>query len=71
MSEINFIVEGMECGHCAAAVEKALKDLQGVESVKVDLDDGIARVELHNGDTDLGRFKQAVKEAGYKIVGTK
>ncbi len=71
MSEINFIVEGMKCGHCASAVEKALKNLQGVESVKVELDEGIARVELENKETDLGRFKQAVKEAGYKIVGTK
>ncbi len=71
MSEINFIVEGMKCGHCAATVEKALKDLRGVESVKVDLDNGIARVELQDEDTDMDRFKQAVKEAGYKLVGTK
>ncbi len=71
MSEINFIVEGMKCGHCAATVEKALQSLQGVESVKVNLDEDIASVELQDEETDISRFKQAVKEAGYKIVGTK
>lgn len=32
------IVEGMHCNHCAATVEKALKELEGLSKVKVHLD---------------------------------
>jgi copper chaperone len=30
-------VEGMSCNHCKAAVKKALKKIEGVEEVNVDL----------------------------------
>ena len=33
-------VKGMSCGHCAAAVTKALQNLPGVSEVQVDLDRG-------------------------------
>lgn len=38
--EESFIVEGMGCENCAKKVEKTLKQLPGVKSVKVDLDTG-------------------------------
>lgn len=32
------IVEGMKCGHCSKKVEEALKKVDSVTSVKIDLD---------------------------------
>lgn len=54
-------IEGMTCGHCKKAVEDALRSVEGVTSVEVDLEAGRARVE--GGDVD--RMIAAVSEEGY------
>lgn len=65
MSEI--MVKGMSCGHCAAAVTKALESLAGVSKVQVDLTTG--RVSFASDQPvpreDLG---QAIKAAGYELI---
>ena len=48
---IELKVSGMTCGHCETAVAKALKDIEGVQSVQVDLKNGSAKVEGLNVDT--------------------
>ena len=60
MIELN--VSGMTCGHCKAAVEKALMGVAGVERAEVDLEAGTARVQ---GDAAPGALIEAVKEEGY------
>ena len=55
-------VDGMTCGHCVKAVEKALKGVAGVHDVQVDLDAGKATV---HGDADTGAMISAVAEEGY------
>ena len=61
------IIEGMTCGHCAARVEKALKEVDGVTTAKVDLGSKTANVELEH---DIGQadFAKAIEEAGYTLV---
>lgn len=68
MARIEFKVEGMSCGHCRMAVETALKTLDGVSDVNVDLDSGIVTVEYEN-DGDREKLKNAITEAGYTVVG--
>ncbi len=58
-------IDGMSCGHCTAAVEKALKAVPGVISVQVTLEPGEARVE---GDADVEALKAAVTEEGYTVT---
>lgn len=60
-------IEGMSCGHCAAAVEKALTNVSGVNSAAVNLDQKIAEVELgvEVEDTVLAA---AVTDAGYDVI---
>ena len=60
-------VEGMSCGHCKAAVEKALKAVDGVESAEVDLSNKSAEVTLTKevGDDVLVK---AITDAGYEVV---
>ncbi len=49
-------------------VEEALKGICGVKSVKVDLEGKNAVVELAHPVEDE-KFKAAVDEAGYEVVG--
>jgi len=60
-------IEGMSCGHCVAHVEEALKELDGVKSALVSLEEKTAVIELtHNVDDE--KLKEAIDEAGYEIV---
>jgi copper chaperone len=65
MSEIQ--VKGMSCGHCVAAMTKAMHSLTGVSNVKVDLSSG--RVSYDSTapipQEDLARV---VKAAGFELV---
>lgn len=63
-------VEGMSCGHCKAAVEKALKGIDGVDSAVVDLNNKTAEVTL-NKELNNDILSNAVTEAGYEVVEVK
>ena len=57
-------VQGMTCGHCEAAVRKALESVSGVtQVVEVDRTNNRAVVE---GEADAGALVAAVKEEGYQ-----
>ncbi len=57
-------VEGMTCGACAARVESALGDAEGVLDARVNFASGRATV-LHDGSTDDAVLRRAVEQAGY------
>ncbi len=58
------VIDGMSCGHCTGAVEKALLAIEGVNSVEVSLDPGQALVE---GEVDAKSLVTAVAEEGYDV----
>jgi copper chaperone len=60
---IQLNVSGMTCGHCETAVAKALKGIEGVQTVQVDLKNGTAKVEGQNVNTDA--LIAAVIDEGY------
>lgn len=55
-------IDGMSCGHCVAAVTKALEAVPGVERATVRLAEGDATVA---GDAPIGALIAAVEEEGY------
>lgn len=59
---IKLKIDGMNCGHCKAAVEQALKGVAGIGAISVDLDKGEATVE---GDVDPAALVTAVEDKGY------
>ena len=61
-------IEGMMCGHCEAAVKKALEVLDGVSSAEVSHEKGTAVVEL-TGDVDNAVLTKAVEDKDYKVTG--
>ena len=58
----------MHCGHCTAAVEKALRALPGVESAVADLEKKEARVKAAAGVSDV-MLSAVVTGAGFKVTG--
>jgi copper chaperone CopZ len=63
-------VGGMTCLHFAAKVTTALKQVNGVSNVKVNLMSEEAEVMLQGAVSD-DVFKQAVVSAGYQYLGSK
>lgn len=66
---IKITIDGMTCGHCKAAVEKALGELAGVSSVSVDLSTKQATVEYDEKVVNPAAIKQAVEDLGYDVTG--
>lgn len=61
--EIN--IEGMTCGGCVKSVESAVSQLQGVQSVNVDLEGNKASVTYDSAIVTVGNITEAIEEAGF------
>ncbi len=62
MNSVELQVQGMSCGSCVKQVTQALRTLNGVREVTVDLQSGRVRV---NGDPDSNALLAVLQEAGY------
>lgn len=60
-------IEGMNCGHCTAAVEKALRSVPEIKDVAVELSSKTATVEADDSVSN-GTLKQVVTDAGYQVI---
>jgi len=65
--EKKMLIEGMNCIHCKANVEKALKGVAGVTDAEVDLEAKTARIEADAAVSDEA-LMAAVKEKGFEPV---
>jgi copper chaperone CopZ len=66
MAEKEIKVVGMHCPSCVNAVELCLKDVDGIDDAKADLDSGITKITMSNEVTDSD-IAEAVEEAGFKV----
>ncbi|MGI6037188.1 MAG: heavy-metal-associated domain-containing protein [Limnochordia bacterium] len=57
-------VEGMSCCRCVASVRGVLEELDGVESVQVDLANGLVKVV---GSASREAVVQAIEDVGYVV----
>lgn len=60
-------IEGMSCNHCVAHVKEALEGLEGVTTVKVDLDKKCASIESKSEVKDEA-IKSVIEDAGYDVT---
>lgn len=65
-----FLVGGMMCENCAAAVTKAISAVHGVSSVKVDLAGKCAEVD-YDGTASDKEIMDAIEDMGYDANGVK
>jgi len=61
-------ISGMTCASCAAAVEEALMEVEGVSEARVNLGKETAMVELDPSKAGLADLERAVSDAGYAVV---
>lgn len=61
-------VEGMHCQHCQMSVEKALGQVNGVSSVKVDLNKKRAVVTFDEIEVSDDALKDAITQAGFEAT---
>jgi len=63
---ITYSVPGIHCEHCARAIREEVSEIEGVETVDVDLPAKVVTVRgrgLSNGD-----LREAIAEAGYEVA---
>ena len=61
-------INGMSCGHCSMAVKKALGQIEGVETVEVNLEDKTATINSITS-LDINILKEIIDDEGYEFVG--
>jgi copper chaperone CopZ len=66
MNTTTFIVSGMTCAHCVAAVTDEVARIDNVTGVDVDLPTGRVTVQSE-GPLDPTAVAHAVDEAGYEV----
>lgn len=57
----------MHCEMCVASIEKGLKNVEGVEFVKVVLEDSTALVKFDASKTNINELINAVEKRGYIV----
>ncbi len=63
-----YVVDGMTCGHCVAAVTEEVGGLPGVTEVAVDLPTGRLTFAA-TPPVPVAQVREAVEEAGYALAG--
>lgn len=66
--ELTLNVEGMSCGHCKAAVEKAVSALNGVSSVQVELAAKKVDITYNPDKVSIEAIKQSITDQGYDVI---
>ena len=68
MDRIKLKIDGMTCGHCVSAVDRALKGVNGVQVEQVAV--GSATVSYDPATTSTDKITQAIEDEGYTVAGT-
>jgi copper chaperone len=61
-----YVVPGMSCAHCEAAVSEAVRAVEGVSAVTVDL--VTKRVEVTGTELPDAAIRAAIEDAGYDAL---
>lgn len=59
-------IKGMSCAHCVASVTKALSDIDGVEQVHVNLEEGLAEF-VQTREIPAETLSQAIEKIGFEV----
>lgn len=65
-NEITLPISGMTCASCVSSIEKAVKKLDGIESVNVNLSTEKATIKYNSKVVRISEIKQNIKKAGYE-----
>ena len=64
--EVKVRVDGLSCPFCAYGLEKKLNDLDGVENINIDLEEGLVTMQVIDGEKISEEdINTKIKEAGF------
>jgi len=66
MASTTLSVPEIHCGHCKSAIEGAVAPLDGVQSVEVDVDGRLVRVE-HDDAVTVRALVDVIEDQGYDV----
>ena len=67
MQNVTLNVQGMSCGHCVKAVESSVNELNGIESVNVNLEDAKVTIAFDNAQVSVAQIKETIEDQGYDV----
>lgn len=67
MTNQTLIVPDIHCDHCASSIEGAVGALEGVETVKVQIEQHSVDVTYDDAAVELDAIVTAIEEQGYKV----
>ena len=67
MEEITLKINGMHCTGCSQRLEKALKNTDGIEDAKVDLETREAKVSYDTEKISLDSICEVVVDIGFEV----
>ncbi|MBA3360654.1 MAG: copper ion binding protein [Acidimicrobiia bacterium] len=67
MTNQTLIVPDIHCDHCASSIEGAVGALEGVETVKVQIEQRSVDVTYDDAAVELDAIVTAIEEQGYKV----
>ena len=66
VKKVTVEVDGLSCPFCAYGLEKRLSKVEGIQDVKIFVDEGRAELEAkQDGPVDLEEVEPAVRKAGF------
>lgn len=66
MKEINLKVEGMMCTGCENRIQNAVKNMNGIKSVKADHTTGTVKIEAEDGIEET-KIKEKIENIGFDV----
>jgi copper chaperone len=67
MSEtVTYSVPGIHCAHCGMSIREEVSEVEGVETVDVDVDAKVVTIRGHELSDE--RLRAAIEEAGYQAA---
>lgn len=67
METTNLIVDGMSCGHCVNRIKNSVGELNGVDSIDVDLKSKNATVQYDPQKINIQSIKETIEQNGYTV----
>lgn len=67
MTSRTLSVPDVSCGHCKSSIEGAVGPLDGVELVRVAIDDRTVAVDYDGTDETFAAIVAAIEEQGYEV----
>ncbi|MEA2641761.1 MAG: copper chaperone [Chloroflexota bacterium] len=68
MTRVTLTVPEISCEHCEHAITEALQPVPGVQSVQVDIEGKLVKLEYDEGQLSIDKVKEILAEEEYPVV---